>query len=50
LLLNDKGVLGSRFANRHWNNCVNWTIVLLLFVLSLLLAAQVALPGWFPSA
>ncbi len=50
LLLNDKEVLGSRFANRYWNNCVNWTIVLLLFVLSLLLAAQVAVPRWFPSA
>jgi Mn2+/Fe2+ NRAMP family transporter len=50
LLLNDKQVLGRRFANQYWNNCVNWTIVLLLFVLSLLLAAQVALPQWFPSA
>lgn len=49
LLLNDTAVLGHRFANQYWNNCVNWTIVLLLFVLSLLLAAQVALPQWLPS-
>ncbi|MGH9583381.1 MAG: NRAMP family divalent metal transporter, partial [Bryobacteraceae bacterium] len=50
LLLNDKEVLGERFANKRWNNVVNWTIVTLLFVLSLLLAAQVAVPQWFPSA
>lgn len=49
LLLNDKEVLGDRFANKSWNNVVNWTIVSLLFVLSLLLAAQVALPQLFPS-
>jgi Mn2+/Fe2+ NRAMP family transporter len=50
LLLNDKEVLGDRFANRPWNNLVNWSIVILLFVLSLLLAAQVALPHLFPNA
>ncbi|MGH7970954.1 MAG: divalent metal cation transporter [Limisphaerales bacterium] len=50
LLLNDKEVLGDRFANRRWNNIVNWTIVIVLFVLSLLLAAQVAAPQWFPNA
>jgi Mn2+/Fe2+ NRAMP family transporter len=50
LLLNDKEVLGNRFANRPWNNIVNWTIVILLFVLSLLLAAQVAVPRLFPNA
>ena len=50
LLLNDKEVLGHRFANKPWNNLVNWSIVILLFVLSLLLAAQVALPQWFPNA
>jgi len=49
LLLNDKEVLGDRFANKRWNNVVNWTIVALLFVLSLLLAAQVALPQLFPN-
>jgi len=50
LLLNDKEVLGERFANKRWNNFVNWTIVILLFVLSLLLAAQVAVPRLFPNA
>ena len=48
LLLNDKEVLGDRFANKRWNNVVNWSIVILLFVLSLLLAAQVAAPRLFP--
>lgn len=50
LLLNDKEVLGERFANTRWNNVVNWTIVILLFVLSLLLAAQVAVPKLFPNS
>jgi Mn2+/Fe2+ NRAMP family transporter len=50
LLLNDREVLGDRFANRRWNNVVNWSIVVLLFVLSLLLAAQVAVPQLFPNA
>lgn len=49
LLLNDKEVLGDRFANKRWNNLVNWSIVILLFVLSLLLAAQVAVPQLFPN-
>jgi Mn2+/Fe2+ NRAMP family transporter len=48
LLLNDKDVLGERFANKHWNNVVNWIIVILLFALSLLLALQVAVPQFFP--
>jgi Mn2+/Fe2+ NRAMP family transporter len=50
LLLNDKEVLGDQFANKPWNNLVNWTIIILLFVLSLLLAAQVAVPQLFPNA
>jgi Mn2+/Fe2+ NRAMP family transporter len=50
LLLNDKEVLGEKFVNKLWNNLVNWAIVILLFVLSLLLAAQVAVPQLFPSA
>ncbi len=50
LLLNDKDVLGERFANKRWNNVVNWTIVAVLFVLSLLLAAQVAVPTLFPGS
>jgi Mn2+/Fe2+ NRAMP family transporter len=50
LLLNDREVLGDRFANKRWNNLVNWSIVILLFALSLLLAAQVALPHLFPNS
>jgi Mn2+/Fe2+ NRAMP family transporter len=50
LLLNDKEVLGERFANKRWNNFVNWTIVILLFILSLLLAVQVAAPRLFPNS
>ena len=50
LLLNDKEVLGDRFANKRWNNIVNWSIVIVLFILSLLLAAQVAVPKLFPNS
>jgi Mn2+/Fe2+ NRAMP family transporter len=50
LLLNDKQVLGERFANKRWNNIVNWSIVIVLFILSLLLAAQVAVPTLFPNS
>ncbi len=50
LLLNDREVLGERFANRPWNNVVNGTIVILLFALSLLLAVQVAAPRIFPKS
>ena len=49
LLLNDKELLGE-FANKPWNNWVNWTIIIVLFALSLILAAQVAAPNLFPSA
>jgi Mn2+/Fe2+ NRAMP family transporter len=44
LLLNDRAMLGPRFANRPWNNRVNWTVIALLFALSLVLAIQVLLP------
>ncbi|MGH9435087.1 MAG: Nramp family divalent metal transporter [Terriglobia bacterium] len=47
LLLNDRELLGDRFANRTWNNWVNWIIITLLFALSLLLALQVATPRLF---
>ena len=50
LLLNDKEVLGARFVNKSWNNWVNWTIIVVLFVLSLILAAQVAAPRLFPGS
>ena len=49
LLLNDHAMLGQRFVNRPWNNRVNWTVIALLFGLSLVLAAQVLLPGPFSS-
>jgi NRAMP (natural resistance-associated macrophage protein)-like metal ion transporter len=47
LLLNDKELLGEH-ANKPWNNAVNWTIIVVLFALSLILAAQVAAPNLFP--
>ena len=50
LLLNDREMLGERFVNRPWNNWVNWTVITVLFALSLLLAVQVILPGLFPAA
>jgi Mn2+/Fe2+ NRAMP family transporter len=48
LLLNDKELLGPEFVNKRWNNWINWTIVVLLFGLSLVLAAQVIAPGLLP--
>jgi Mn2+/Fe2+ NRAMP family transporter len=47
LLLNDHELLGERWVNRPWNNVINWTIIVILFALSLLLAAQVMLPNLF---
>ncbi len=47
LLLNDRDLLGDRWVNRPWNNYINWTIIVVLFALSLLLAAQVMLPNLF---
>jgi Mn2+/Fe2+ NRAMP family transporter len=47
LLLNDDALLGDRWVNRPWNNYINWTIIVVLFALSLLLAAQVMLPNLF---
>jgi Mn2+/Fe2+ NRAMP family transporter len=47
LLLNDRELLGDRWVNRTWNNYINWTIIIVLFALSLLLAAQVILPNFF---
>ena len=49
LLLNDKQLLGVH-ANTRWNNAVNWTIIVVLFALSLILAAQVAAPNLFPAS
>jgi len=47
LLLNDRELLGDRWVNRPWNNYINWTIIVVLFALSLLLAAQIILPNLF---
>jgi Mn2+/Fe2+ NRAMP family transporter len=47
LLLNDRALLGDQWVNRRWNNWINWTIIAVLFALSLLLAAQVMLPNLF---
>jgi Mn2+/Fe2+ NRAMP family transporter len=47
LLLNDRELLGERFANKRWNNWVNWTIIVILFALSMVLAAQVLMPELF---
>jgi len=49
LLLNDKELLGE-YANKPWNNAVNWTIIIVLFALSLIVAAQVAAPNLFPAS
>jgi Mn2+/Fe2+ NRAMP family transporter len=49
LLLNDRELLGDRWVNRPWNNYVNWAIIIVLFALSLLLAAQVIIPNFFPN-
>ena len=48
LLLNDRELLGDEFVNKPWNNVVNWTIIIVLFALSLILAAQVVAPNLFP--
>ena len=47
LLLNDRELLGDEFVNKPWNNLINWVIIILLFILSLALAAQVIVPGLF---
>ncbi len=47
LLLNDRELLGDRWVNKRWNNLINWTIVGVLFVLSLVLAVQVIFPNLF---
>ena len=48
LLLNDHELLG-KYANKRWNNVINWTIIGVLFALSLILAVQVLAPNLFPS-
>ena len=50
LLLNDRQVLGDEYVNKPWNNWVNWTIIIVLFILSLILATQVVAPKLFPAS
>jgi len=50
LLLNDRALLGDRWVNRPWNNWINWSIIIILFALSLILAAQVLLPNLFTAS
>lgn len=50
LLLNDRELLGPQWANKPWNNVVNWTIIAVLFILSLVLTLQVVAPNLFPSS
>jgi len=45
LLLNDRAMLGDAWVNRPWNNLINWTVIIVLFILSAILAVQVLLPG-----
>lgn len=47
LLLNDRELLGDEYVNTPWNNVINWTVILVLFILSLTLAAQVIVPQLF---
>jgi len=49
LLLNDKELMGEELVNKTWNNVANWTIIVVLFGLSMVLAAQVLLPEAFTS-
>lgn len=49
LLLNDHELLGDQYVNKRWNNIINWTIVILLFALSLVLAVQIVAPNLFPA-
>ena len=42
LLLNDKELLG-KYANKRWNNIVNWTIIIILFILSGWMSIQIFL-------
>ena len=48
LLLNDREMLGARLVNGPWTNRVNWTVIAVLFALSLVLAVQVIVSGTTP--
>jgi Mn2+/Fe2+ NRAMP family transporter len=48
LLLNDRDLLGPVLVNKRWQNIVNWSMIVLLFGLSAILAAQTIAPNLFP--
>jgi len=48
LLLNDRELLGPVLVNKRWQNIVNWSMIVLLFGLSAILAAQTIAPNLFP--
>jgi Mn2+/Fe2+ NRAMP family transporter len=48
LLLNDRDLLGPVLVNKRWQNIVNWSMIVLLFGLSAILAAQTIVPNLFP--
>lgn len=48
LLLNDHKLLGDHWVNKRWNNIINWSIIIVLFALCLILAAQVMVPSLVP--
>jgi Mn2+/Fe2+ NRAMP family transporter len=45
LLLNDRALLGPVLVNKPWQNVVNWSMIVLLFGLSAILAAQTIAPN-----
>ncbi len=49
LLLNDRALLGPVLVNKPWQNVVNWSMIVLLFGLSAILAAQTIAPNLFPT-
>ena len=50
LLLNDRELLGDEFVNKPWNNYINWTIIIVLFLMSLVLIVQQLAPNLFPTS
>jgi Mn2+/Fe2+ NRAMP family transporter len=49
LLLNDEGFMG-KYVSTRWQNVANWSIVLLVIVVSTVFAVTILFPNLFPSA
>ena len=49
LILNDEGFMGE-YVNTRWQNIVNWTIVLVIVVVSTLFAISTLFPKLFGQA